>query len=137
MVDKITSPVSELGLINKVNEIIENSSAITVDTVIDSSSTNPVQNKVIASALSAKANTSDIGNGQIVFTQGGVAKGTITANQSTATTIALDGSSGGSSSLAGLSDVTLTSATTGQVLGYNGTVWVNTTPTTVTFRVWS
>lgn len=44
---------------------------------------------------------------------------------------------GGSSTLSGLSDVTITSATSGQVLGYNGSAWVNTANTTITFREWS
>lgn len=44
---------------------------------------------------------------------------------------------GGSSSLAGLSDVTLTSVAAGETLSYNGSKWVNSTPTTITFRSWS
>ena len=36
-------------------------------------------------------------------------------------------SSGGSSTLSGLTDVTITSVSTGQVLKYNGTAWVNDT----------
>tara|TARA_R100001443_G_scaffold81746_1_gene88750 strand:+ start:337 stop:771 length:435 start_codon:yes stop_codon:yes gene_type:complete len=35
------------------------------------------------------------------------------------------GGGGGSSTLAGLSDVTISSASSGQVLKYNGTAWVN------------
>lgn len=60
MVDKITAPVSQTGLINKVNEIIENGGAITVDTVISSTSENPVQNKVIYNALTVKADKTEI-----------------------------------------------------------------------------
>lgn len=41
------------------------------------------------------ARTSDIGNGTITFTQGGVTKGTITTNQSENTTIDLDAGGGG------------------------------------------
>ena len=44
---------------------------------------------------------------------------------------------GGSSSLSGLSDVTITSATSGDALVYNGSNWVNGTKTKVIFRVWS
>lgn len=44
---------------------------------------------------------------------------------------------GGSSTLSGLTDVTITSATNGQVLSYNGSGWVNSNPTTITFRQWS
>ena len=36
-------------------------------------------------------------------------------------------SGGGSSTLSGLSDVTITSATNGQVLGYDGSGWSNST----------
>ena len=42
-----------------------------------------------------------------------------------------------SSTLGGLTDVTITSATNGQVLSYNGTGWVNSNPTKITFRDWS
>lgn len=42
------------------------------------------------------ASKTDIGNGAITFTQGGVAKGTITVNQTSDTTIALDAGGGGS-----------------------------------------
>jgi hypothetical protein len=42
------------------------------------------------------------------------------------------GGSSGSSTLAGLSDVTITSPTTGQVLAYNGTKWSNQTVAGVT-----
>lgn len=41
------------------------------------------------------ARTTDIGNGTITFTQGGVTKGTITTNQSGNTTIAFDAGGGG------------------------------------------
>lgn len=37
---------------------------------------------------------------------------------------------GGSSNLDGLTDVTITSPTTGQVLKYNGTIWINDTDST-------
>lgn len=63
-----------------------------------------------------------VNNPTITFTQGGVNKGSITLNQSTSDTIALDA---GSSTLSGLSDVTITSATSGQVLKYDGSKWVN------------
>ena len=52
MVDKITSPVSQLGLIDKVNEVIEE---LVVDTVLSAESTNPVQNKVVTKALMEKS----------------------------------------------------------------------------------
>lgn len=42
----------------------------------------------------------------------------------------LDAAGGGSSTLDGLSDVVITGATTGQVLKYNGTNWVNDTDST-------
>lgn len=49
----------------------------------------------------------------------------------------VDNNSGGSSSLSGLTDVTLTSPSNGQVLGYDGSKWVNATKTLVTIRDWS
>ena len=50
-VDKITSPVSPKELIDKTNEIIDNLVAVNIDTTLSTTSTNPVQNKVITSAI--------------------------------------------------------------------------------------
>ena len=47
----------------------------------------------------------------------------------------VDNHSGGS--LAELSDVSISSAENGQVLGYNGTSWGNVNMTKVIFRDWS
>ena len=47
------------------------------------------------------------------------------------------GGGGGASSLALLDDVNLTNPTSGQILGYDGSDWVNTNMTKVTFRDWS
>lgn len=67
-----------------------------------------------------------VNNATVTFTQGGTTKGTITLNQAADATIALD-AGGGASALDDLSDVTITSATltSGQVLKYNGSAWVN------------
>ena len=54
-VEKVTTPVTQVNLINKVNEIITS-----VDSVISDTSENPVQNKVIYEALTAKADTTAI-----------------------------------------------------------------------------
>lgn len=43
----------------------------------------------------------------------------------------------GADSLEDLSDVSASTATSGQVLGYNGTNWVNTNKTLVVMRDWS
>lgn len=43
----------------------------------------------------------------------------------------------GGGSLEELSDVSLSSLASGEVLGYNGTNWVNTSKTLVTIRDWS
>lgn len=43
----------------------------------------------------------------------------------------------GGGSLEDLSDVSVSTATSGQVLGYNGTNWVNTNKTLVVMRDWS
>ena len=53
-VDKITGPISSIELITKTNEIIDNLVTINVDTVLSTTSTNPVQNKVITVALNEK-----------------------------------------------------------------------------------
>lgn len=80
--------------------------------------------------LSNKPTIPTVNNPTITITQGGVTKGSFTLNQASGDTIALDaGGGGGSSTLAGLSDVTITSATNGQALVYNSTSskWENTT----------
>ena len=64
-VDKITSPATPLEVVNKINEVIDNQGSggggsITVDDAISSTSTNPVQNKVIYTALSGKQATSNL-----------------------------------------------------------------------------
>lgn len=50
---------------------------------------------------------------------------TITTNATGDTVTFASSGGGGSSNLSGLSDVTITSPTNGQVLKYNGTAWVN------------
>ena len=47
------------------------------------------------------------------------------------------GGGGGASSLEYLDDVDLTNPSSGQVLSYDGTDWVNADMTKVTFRDWS
>lgn len=64
-VNKITSPATPLEVVNKINEVIDNQGgggggSITVDDAISSTSTNPVQNKVIYTALSGKQATSNL-----------------------------------------------------------------------------
>lgn len=64
-VDKITSPATPLEVVNKINEVIDNQSgggggSITVDDALSHTSTNPVQNKVIYTALSGKQATSNL-----------------------------------------------------------------------------
>lgn len=67
-----------------------------------------------------------VNNATITITQGGVTKGSFTLNQASGDTIALDaGGGGGSSTLAALSDVTITSPSDGQVLTYDNGDWVN------------
>lgn len=87
--------------------------------------------------LTDKPTIPTVNNATLTITQGGVSKGTFTANASSDVTIALDAGGGGASALTDLTDVTISSATSGQVLGYNGTNWVNTNKTLVTFRRWS
>lgn len=54
-INKLTNNVQPLDVINKSNEIIDSS---TVDSTLSSTSTNPVQNKVVKSALDEKLNKS-------------------------------------------------------------------------------
>ena len=73
----------------------------TVDTALSSTSTNPVQNKVVTSALNGKSNTGHthsyndltdkptIGNAQITIRQNGTEKGSFTLNQTSPKTIDL------------------------------------------------
>lgn len=48
-----------------------------------------------------------------------------------------NGGGGGASALTDLSDVTLTSPTSGDALTYDGSKWVNAPKTLVTIRRWS
>lgn len=61
MVNKLTLPATPNEVQNKINEIIDSGGggggSITVDDAISSTSTNPVQNKVIYTALSGKQAT--------------------------------------------------------------------------------
>ena len=106
MVDKITQPTTQLNLINKVNEVIDN---IVVDDALSLESENPVQNKVVTSALETKLETikvngtaqtvssgtvdisipaaQTVGDGDMVLQRNGSAVGTFTANQTSASTI--------------------------------------------------
>jgi hypothetical protein len=87
------------------------------------------------------ASLNDIGNGTIVFTQGDIPQGTITANQTTNTTIALElgGGGGGSSTLSGLSDVDVSNLEDGQALIYSSEdqKWKNGVASSVTFVDWT
>ena len=76
------------------------------------------------SDLSNKPTIPTVNNSTITFTQGGVTKGSFTLNQSSNGTIALDAGGG---SLNDMSDVTLTTPSSGQVLSYDGSKWVNET----------
>ena len=49
----------------------------------------------------------------------------------------IDNLGGGASALTDLSDVTITSAASGQALCYDGSKWVNAPKTRVIFRDWS
>lgn len=88
--------------------------------------------------LDNKPTIPTVNNPTITFTQGGTTKGTITLNQANNDTIALDaGGGGGASALTDLSDVTLTSPSSGEVLTYDGNDWINSPKTLVTIRRWS
>ncbi len=65
-----------------------------------------------------------------VTTGSGINGYSLTWSNSTGKWVAtnVSGGGGGATALSGLSDVTLSSVTTGQVLAYNGSAWVNTTP---------
>lgn len=67
-----------------------------------------------------------VNDSTITIKQGTATKGTFTLNQATGATITLD-EGGGDVALNDLTDVTITTASNGQVLSYNGTKWVNTT----------
>ena len=108
MVDKITQPISQLNLINKVNEVIDNIT-IEVDSTLSTTSENPVQNKVVTSALATKVETikvngtaqtttsgvvnisipaaQTVGDGALTIQRNGTAVGTFTANATEAKTI--------------------------------------------------
>ena len=99
----ITQNGSVVGTIN-ANATVGGTIAVTDTTYnagngIDSTA---LSNGTIAVSTTIASKT-DIGNGTITFTQGGVAKGTITVNQTSDTTIALDAGGGGSVDIDNLS----------------------------------
>ena len=85
MVDKITAPITQTSVINKINEVID--ANVVVDTVLSSTSTNPVQNKVIYGELTTKAATTDIGNAYLTIKRNGTAVGSFSANATSAVNI--------------------------------------------------
>lgn len=102
MVNKITSPITPLEEVAKINEIIDGKQ----DTITSS-------NKLSASLVSGLATVATSGsyndlsnqptiptvnNATLTITQGGTTKGTFTANASSDVTIALDAGGGGGSS---------------------------------------
>ena len=66
------------AMFNKLNSIAEDATKVTIDSALSSTSTNPVQNKVINSALAGKANTSH-GTHVSFSTTAPVANGTASA----------------------------------------------------------
>ena len=84
----------------------------------------------IATAISGKQNvltfdSTPIENSTNPVTSGGV----YTAISNITPSSGDGGQSGGTSSLSGLSDVSISNLTNGQVLKYNGIGWSNSTPT--------
>ena len=73
------------AMFNKLNSIAEDATKVTIDSALSSTSTNPVQNKVINSALAGKANTSH-GTHVSFSTTAPLANGTASAG--TASTVA-------------------------------------------------
>ena len=180
-VDGSTITINNNGVISASGS---GSGSVTVDTSLSDSSTNPVQNKVITTALNAKASTShmhstsDISGLDTALSNKAASNHTHTtsdiANFPTLATVATSGSyndlknkptipaaytlptastsqlggvkvdgstitisngvisasgsGSGSSTLMGLSDVKLTNPSSGQILKYNGSKWVNGSP---------
>ena len=90
---------------------------INMDTTVTASSTNAITSGAVSTALGSKQETLVSGtNIKTINNESLLGSGNITIS-----------GGGGSSTLSGLSDVTITSATVGQTLSYNGTVWANTT----------
>lgn len=79
-----------------------------------------------SSFVSRKLNISELGN---VNTAGAVANQVLGFDGTNWKPV--NASSGGSSSLAGLSDVTITSPSSGQMLSWNGTIWRNLDPSSI------
>ena len=104
-IEKITSPITANFLINKVNNIIDNKQDtltpgtginITNDVIgVDSEQVNEITLATVATTgdyddLSNKPTIPTVNNATLTITQGGVSKGTFTANAAVDATIALD-----------------------------------------------
>ena len=118
-IPKVTGSVDGLmttDLYNKLVGIQNNATKITVDTKMSTSSTNPVQNKVVQSALDTKLNTSG-GTITGALTVNGGITGSLTGNASTATklatarTISLTGSVTGSGTFDGSGNLSIATTT--------------------------
>ena len=97
----ITQNGSVVGTIN-ANATVGGTIAIT-DTIYSAGNGIDITSGTISTSTTIASKT-DIGDGTITFTQGGVVKGTITVNQTSDTTIALD-AGGGSTSIRNIGEI--------------------------------
>lgn len=89
MVTKITSPVTPLEVIDKINEVVDDKQ----DTLVSGTNIKTINNTSILGSGNITLPT--VNDATLTITQGGTTKGTFTANASSDVTIALD-SGGGS-----------------------------------------
>lgn len=129
----------------KLDGIAPNATNVTVDSAISSTSTNPVQNKAVSSALGGKANTShthaasDVVSGTLPIARGGTGNSTGKAASAdklaTARDISITGAVVGSASFDGSKAITIDTVSTadpyeaGAGISIDGTV-ISATPAT-------
>ncbi len=119
-----------------VHGIADTSVLVTTSTSLGGDLTGTVGNaQIAAGAVSATELASDaVTNAKVADDAIGIAELSATGTPSSSTFLRGDNSwatpSGGASALDDLTDVTITGASTGQVLKYNGSAWVNDTDST-------
>lgn len=122
--------------ITNIHGITDTSALVTTSTSLGGDLTGTVGNaQIAAGAVGATELASNaVTNDKVADDAVGVAELSATGTPSSSTFLRGDNSwatpSGGASALDDLTDVTITGATTGQVLKYNGSAWINDTDAT-------
>lgn len=124
--DNTDSGLSATNVKDAIDELAENPAPSTLGDLTDVDITSPSNGQILKYSNGDWVNAAESGGSTVSVTQiqsTGTKIATVTVDNVDTDLYAPTG--GGSSSLAGLSDVSLSSPTSGQVLQYDGTDWIN------------